>query len=461
MPVSLRLEDAITPANELGQEIASRIERDVGKISYACVNPNGATAHIVVRVDGGEVHRYNLLRDNRDPNAKKAEQASAEGVSAESAALYRLLNDEQRATLAEANPALARKYESQPTESDRDPLKQLNWVGYVNTAPTLRLRVQALRDGEDWIDGLLAKRSLAVVVGDSGEGKSPLIYQQAFCIAAGVPFLGRTTRQGRVLVVDYENGQGQVLGMLQKFAYYFKVPLPPDLYLVNANDVPPEWESSGHTLLNLIEDFRPSVVMIDSLGSAFPEIEGKNETANRKYKEFREVISSTGTSIQFITHTKKVSDDPKCKPVRLEDGNLRRWFHQTRGARSIINGSDIRLAVEGHSQADLIVRGFRRVAGELPTIYLRRALADDGRTPLAYEQVTGAGLLFNQEQTGAFEKLHNKFAFSDAARIYGKGDQPTRNWLKKCIDLGILEQPVGRGAYMKIQASGGVNRAEK
>lgn len=423
------------------------------------MNPNGATTHIVVGADGGQVHHYNLLRDNRDPNAKKAKQT--EGASAESAALYDLLNDEQRARLAALNPALARKYANQPTESDRDPLKQLKWEGYVNTAPTLQPRVQALRDGEDWIDGLLARRSLAVVVGDSGEGKSPLIYQQAFCIAAGVPFLGRTTRQGRVLVVDYENGQGQVLGMLKQFAKYFNVPLPRDLYLLNANDVPPEWGSSGHTLLDLIEDLRPSVVMIDSLGSAFPEIEGKNETANKKYKEFREVISSTGTSIQFITHTRKVSGDPNHKPVRLEDGNLRRWFHQTRGARSIINGSDIRLAVEGHSQADLILCGFRRVAGELPTIYLKRALEDDGRTPLAYEEVTGAGLLFNQEQAEAFEKLPGEFAFKDAVRVYGKGDQPTRNWLEKCIHLGILQQPVARGAYIKIQANGGVNGAQK
>jgi len=312
----------------------------------------------------------------------------------------------------------------------------------------LASRVKELRGGDDWIDGLLPTRSLGVIVGDSGEGKSPLIYQQAFCVATGIPFLGRRTRQGRVLVVDLENGQGQVLAMLGQFASHFKVPLPGDLRLLNANDVPPEWGSPGHTLFDLINDLKPDIVFIDSLGSAFPEIESTNEIANKKFKQLREVISTSGTSILLVTHTRKVSNDPKREPVSLQGGDVRRWFHETRGARSIINGSDVRLGVEGHSHADLLLRGFRRVDGELPALLLKRVRDEDGK-PIAYEQLTGSGLLFNEDQEATFGKLPQTFSFTDAKHVYEKKDQATLDFLKKCVGLGILEQPRHRGPYIK------------
>jgi hypothetical protein len=324
-------------------------------------------------------------------------------------------------------------------------------MGRIYSAATLKPLVLALRDEEDWIAGLIPRRSIVVVVGDSGEGKSPLFYQQAFCMASAIDFLGRPTLKARVLIVDFENGLAQMQGMLQQFATYYNRPLPNDeLSLLSANYVPAEWESPGHTLIDLIRDKAPDVVLIDSLGSAYPDVEGRNEIANRKYKQFREVISATGTTIGLLLHTKKQSEAPypNFKPVRLEDGDLRQWFHHHgRGARALINGSDVRLAMEGHSKTDLIMRGFRRVAGELPPMYLKRARGEDGK-PLAYEQVAGAGLLFNEEQEHAFAKLDDVFRHTDAKHAYGKGPQATTDWLNKCMDLGIVEK-MPDGNYRK------------
>jgi hypothetical protein len=38
------------------------------------------------------------------------------------------------------------------------------------------------------VEGLLAAGAVGILVGDSGIGKSPLLYQLALCVAAGIPF---------------------------------------------------------------------------------------------------------------------------------------------------------------------------------------------------------------------------------------------------------------------------------
>src|SRR6267378_1469177 len=40
------------------------------------------------------------------------------------------------------------------------------------------------------VEGLLPRASINLLVGDSGIGKSPLAYQLALSVAAGIPFLG-------------------------------------------------------------------------------------------------------------------------------------------------------------------------------------------------------------------------------------------------------------------------------
>src|SRR5258707_1288956 len=64
------------------------------------------------------------------------------------------------------------------------------------------------------IEGLIHERCLALIAGDSGLGKSPLSYQMAICVAAGVPFLGHAVRKSRVLYMDFENGYRDVQDLI-------------------------------------------------------------------------------------------------------------------------------------------------------------------------------------------------------------------------------------------------------
>jgi hypothetical protein len=96
----------------------------------------------------------------------------------------------------------------------------------------------------------------------------------------------------------------------------------------------------------------------------------------------------------------------------------------------------------------LVVGGFGRMRGHLPTTYVSRVLGEDDE-PIGYEKLTGAGLLFNPEQERAYMQLPVVFRFKDARGIYGKGPQATLDWLKKCISLGIMHKD-GRD-YRKVE----------
>lgn len=434
------------PARDLGRQLAERIEDDLGEsIECVKVNPKGYPIHVLVND-----HSFFLSQsDGNHPTADRLVQPA--GTLCE-AALWQSLSPNQQREFAAKNPAVARLLADQPVMAEIDRDRIIKWEGYTHDPMTIQERVNELGDDRALVADLFPRASIINICGDSGEGKSPFVYQAGYSIAVGIDFLGHATIQGNVLIVDYENGQGQIVDLLKGFENHFGKPLARDgLILVNANDVPPEFEQPGHTLLDLIQDFRPDIAIIDSLGSAYPEVEGKNQTANRTYKKFREVISATRTTIVLLVHTKKISDDPQYHPPRLENCELRQWFHhRARGAAALVNASDVRIALEAHSKAAVIVRGFRRLAGEFEPMLLNRVMDKNGRTPLAYERVADDGLLFNDDQAKALAKLPDEFTYKEARQLYGRNDSATAAWVKKCIDCGLVEQEKKRGPYRKV-----------
>jgi RecA-family ATPase len=109
------------------------------------------------------------------------------------------------------------------------------------------LRKECERAGPRYlIDGLIPERSLGILVGDSGLGKSPLAYQMGICVATGIPFLGLPTQKSRVLYLDFENGLQDVNGIITQLSTYLGLNEPPgDLFLWNINDCLPNWGQNG------------------------------------------------------------------------------------------------------------------------------------------------------------------------------------------------------------------------
>jgi hypothetical protein len=351
------------------------------------------------------------------------------------------------------------------TNTDLSQLKR-KWA--VRTPDDLRQHCSEAGGENFLIDGLFPVRTLGIVVGDSGLGKSPLLYQAALCVAAGVPFLGHAVRRGRVLYLDFENSVGQSYELISRLARHLGVNEDQkDMLVWNLSDTSAEWDHPGHTALEMIRDFKPTLAFIDSLGSYDPELEEKNSSAGRAYKSFRKVMREADTAIVSIHHRRKPSGGPgQDGPEALEGANLRRWFLQARGASVLINGCDVRLGVDepgpacrqvkgnalalsDEDKGALVLRGFGRVGGEIQPTYLARVLdAEDGE-PLGYRPLAGVELLFNDEQEDCFRRLPDSFTFKQAKQAYGRQDQATKDFLTKCKGLGILRQPA-KGCYEKV-----------
>ncbi|MDA2925273.1 AAA family ATPase [Acidobacteria bacterium AH-259-L09] len=320
----------------------------------------------------------------------------------------------------------------------------------------LKQRCQELGSGNYLIKDFLPERSLGLVVGHSGLGKSPYLYQAALCVAAGKPFLGHAVRQGKVLYLDFENGLGQVAEMIDSLLKHVGLKeAPENLVLWNLNDSSPKWGQTGYTLRDMVQEVEPDLVILDSITAYHPDIEDTNSTATKVYQHLRKLIRDTGASIWGVHHLRKPSNNPKFAPVSLETASIIRWFHQARGAGALINGCDVRLGVDvptKHTAGQgeeiaLAVRGFGRVRGEIPLTYLAR-IRDKNGEPLGYKRMTGVKLLFNKEQEETFAKLPDRFRFKDAQQTYSKGAQATTDFLNKCISCGIVRK-VNR-AYEKV-----------
>lgn len=313
-------------------------------------------------------------------------------------------------------------------------------------------RRRELGCGTPLISGLIPQQSISIVVGDSGVGKSPLLYQAAISVAAGLPFLGRAVSQGRVLYLDFENGLGDVEDLTARISRHLGLAgVPEDMLCWNYNDAPQNWTSEQ--LGSMVRDAQPIWTILDSLGAYSPEIEEKSSYVTRAFQEFRKISRAHNTAITGVHHLRKPSSKPLEAPPALED-NPHNWLLQARGSRALINSCDVRIGLDrasasSHAQeVALVLGGFGRVRGNLQTLFLGRVLDEDDE-PLGYQQLSGRSLLFNPEQQAAYERLPDSFRFTEAQRLYRHGAQATTDFLKKCIGVGIMRKD-GR-EYRKIE----------
>lgn len=342
----------------------------------------------------------------------------------------------------------------------------------LHTPATLQQRARELGSIDHLVEGLLPSRAIGLLVGDSGLGKSPLACQLGICVAAGLPFLGRKTRKGRVMMVDFENGISDLQELIERNCRYLGLPGPPndnDLLIWTLNDCLPTYGQEHYTLLDMVRDVRPSLVIVDSLAAYRPQAEEQNSDTGRMLREFRDLARDVGCATVVVHHRRKLPRKADESAGPLETANLRRWFQDTRGASSLINGTDVRLGVDEPDvsavQKDdvaLVLRGLGRIRGEIGPFFLARDRDENG-DPAGYRLLVGPELLFNDEQEQAFAALPAQFTFKQAKIVYKRSDQPTSNWLSRLRDLQLVQRK-GRGAYEKISASGagddGASRGE-
>src|ERR1035437_6942663 len=314
------------------------------------------------------------------------------------------------------------------------------------------VRLQPDRGTDYLVEGLIPRRSLGIVVGHWNVGKSPLLYQAGICVGAGIPFLGRKVQQGRALYLDFENGAAQSAELIRRITSHLGLSQPPDNFLVwNLNAAEGNWQRNRPT--DIIRSFKPDLAILDSLTAFSPKIENRNSNATQVVLKLRQLSGEVGSAIWGTHHLAKPSPRKDRMPEPLEKcTNVRNWLFQARGASALVNATDVRIGVEEPLQRSttetgagekeeiaLVMRGFMRVAGEIPLVYVARVFDQQGE-PLGYRQVTGSRLLFNSDQESVFTKLSTRFRFKDAQLAYNRGPQGTSDFLKKCVALQILRK---------------------
>lgn len=287
------------------------------------------------------------------------------------------------------------------------------------------------------IEGLLPAKSIAIMAGDSTIGKSPLVCQLALCVAAGVPFLGMKTNQGRVLYFDLENSLPDCKAIRDALVQFLGLSQTPENFLL---------VTEPRSLERPIDEVRPRLVVIDSLRAYRPDVTERNPVAGQWLREIRALSRKYGCAFLVIHHLRKPSGDwPR---PDLEDCNVASWLLEMEGPRAFVNQTDVRVAVaEGDfNPAALKVKWSRRVHGDSPLVFLERVF-DEGE-PAGYRHLTGAGLL-SPERRAALEKLPSEFSFKEAKAALGRSDDPTNKFLAECRQLGLVEKR-GRGLYRKV-----------
>jgi hypothetical protein len=306
--------------------------------------------------------------------------------------------------------------------------------------------------GSGVVSGLIARRSVSFLIGDSGLGKSPLAYQLGLCVAAGIPFLGMKTLQGTVVYADYENALEEGQGMRNRLLRFLGLSECPKNFLIWT----PDQEDEHSIDLEGACEGKPLLLILDSVRSHNPQFE-RTENAGDQMKQLNNLAHKYGVAMLAIHHLKKPSEINVPPSLDNERTSLMLWLKQTAGHSSIINQSHTRIATDipdGRKNLDavLILRWHRRVAGEFGPLYLERVSDDESGDAIGYRQLTDVKLLGNQDQQDAFRKLPEQFSFKEARQSYGRSDDPTRKWLQRCISLGLVRQVV-RGRYARTDAA--------
>jgi len=295
------------------------------------------------------------------------------------------------------------------------------------------------------VEDLLPADDIHVAVGDSGLGKTPWAYQLGLCVAEGKPFLGHNVRKSSVLYYDLENGYEEILDVSRALCGHLGIKGSPKDFIVIPNDGnPPPIEDA-------VKERKPGLVIIDTLRALYPEAEMDNSRMGHLLKELRGIARKHHTAILLLHHLKK---PPMSGRAGLSDTPALDWLLQASGPRALINQTNTRIGLDdadklGQGDIALVMKSFVKVKGESGDVLLKRVFDTRGE-PLGYERAAGIALLGDEKQAEAFNNLPDKFAFKKAKEIYGKTDNPTRRWLKKCEARGLIKQ-TGRGKYEKLE----------
>lgn len=284
---------------------------------------------------------------------------------------------------------------------------------------------------DEVVAGMLPARSVNILGGDSGLGKSPLLCQMAVCVAAGLPFLGHATKAAKVLIADYEN-DASLSGMLHAVATAVGAPASAfdNLTILQR----PEQDE----VIEAVKQIGARLVIVDSLRGLNPHAES---TKGGDAPKLIGALQDVDACWLLLHHLRKQPADAPRPSLDLDNEPVLSWLENMSGSRALVNQTFTRLAVDRASKADLVLRGFYKGRGEFGPLYIKRILGDDDE-PIGYAELTGIERL-TINQLADYRKLNGTMTFGQVSEAVGH-DQKANRLIKACKAAGLV-QIVGKG----------------
>ena len=165
------------------------------------------------------------------------------------------------------------------------------------------------------VPGLVPARTVTLLGGDGGVGKSILALQLAFATAAGLPWVGQLVRQGRSLHLSAEDDRDELHRRSDQVSTFYGTPLEKasaltlwsladeDAVLVTGSPGQPlQATSRWEELKRFIELDRPALVVLDSLADVY----GANENERSQVRQFVRMLRSLAipaeTAVLLLGH---------------------------------------------------------------------------------------------------------------------------------------------------------------
>jgi len=186
----------------------------------------------------------------------------------------------------------------------------------------------------DWlIEGFLPKGEMIILGASPKCGKTLLAINAVYAVATGTPFLGVETRQGGVLLVSTDESPNSTRSKMRRMGFTCDLPVA---VLTQFDIQHPE------PLVAAIEQYRPALVVLDSLKSiakSVEEAENSPEFANHVYR-LKEIFTAYGCASILIHHASKSRDHEGVNRLRggsaIAGASWGVWLLQRSGESSVL-----------------------------------------------------------------------------------------------------------------------------
>ena len=177
----------------------------------------------------------------------------------------------------------------------------------------------------------------------------------------------------------------------------------------------------------MVNHFKPTLLIVDPITAVYPNAEEKNSETTKSFQQIRPIMKDHECAVIFVHHVKKPSDEGR---PALEDVGAKAWLKHARGASTLVNGVDVRIALDypsassvGNSDEIAIVfEGYGRIRGTIARTHLAGMFDEEDGEPIGYRVVQPLKSLDSPAQQTAFDLLAKSFTHKQASKQASKKD---------------------------------------